>query len=140
VSRGLYRRGRPVSNFFWAGGSRKSDVRARSARIGKDDQCSLKKSILPSEKSPPLRRRAGESAENRKKESWGSKISVNFTDFEIIVRASQPRQRAVENGAEKCPDRNMTILGLYKKSWGKVPRPNWFQIFLIDRLFTKASL
>jgi hypothetical protein len=33
-------------------------------RAEKDDRCSLKKSILLSEKSPPVRRRARESAEN----------------------------------------------------------------------------
>jgi hypothetical protein len=36
---------------------------------------------------------------------------VNFTDFGIIVRASQPRQQA-EN------------LYVHSKSSGKVPRPN----------------
>jgi hypothetical protein len=38
-----------------------------------------------------------------KKESWDSKISVNFTYFGIIVPASRPRQHPAENGSEKSP-------------------------------------
>jgi hypothetical protein len=68
-----------------------------------NDWCDLKKSIFLLEDAPPLRRRAGETAESWKKGSRDSKISVNFADFGIIVRASQPRQQAVENGSEKCP-------------------------------------
>jgi hypothetical protein len=47
-------------------------------------------------KSPPLVRKAGESAEDWKNESWDSKISVNFIYLEIIVRLSQPRWQSVE--------------------------------------------
>jgi hypothetical protein len=69
----------------------------------KYDRCILKKSIFLSETCHPQPRRAGESAENCKKESWDSKISVNFTYFGVIVRASPPRQHPLENGSEKCP-------------------------------------
>jgi hypothetical protein len=111
----------------------------------KDDRRGLKKSILRSEKSRPLPRRAGESAENRKKQSWYSKINVNFTYFGIIVRASQPRRHPVRTVRKSAPDRHLTILDLsanlcvHSKSSRKVPRPNSSPNRSDRPTFSKAS-
>jgi hypothetical protein len=72
--------------------------------------------LFPGGKSPLLGRKAGESAENWKKKSWESKISVNFPYFGITLRPSQP----VENGSSVLGEN----LYVHLKSSGKVPRPN----------------